>query len=117
MSTRVITPDAISFTDNMYEDHWVIIKEMYEDDKIYSLKRKKNQGRNYRYLGSESEILNVLATVELTLWEESSKRKPNMKHIPFSYIIHTADRYGVNEMDLPSTFDMEQIKIFENDEE
>ncbi len=117
MWTRVITPEVISFTDNMYKDSWVITKEMCEGEEIYSLARKKKQGRKYKYLGYKTEILDLLAAVELIPWEDSSKRKPNLKYIPFSYIVNTAERFGMSEQELPSTFEMEQIKLNEEDEE
>lgn len=116
MGTKVITPEVISFIDNMYEDSWVITKEMYESEEIYSLARKKKRGRKYKYLGYKAEILDLLAAVELILWEDSSKRKPNLKYIPFSYIVNTAERFGMSEQELPSTFEMEQIKLIEEDE-
>ena len=116
MGTRIITPEAISFIDNMYEDNWVITKELHGDEKHYILERKKKRGCKYRCLGYETEILDVLAAVELTLWDESFKRKPNLKHIPFSYIINTAERFGMDETKLPSTFEMEQIKLREDEE-
>ena len=116
MGTRVITPSIISFTDNMYDSHWVITRESHNGDIFYTLSRKKKRGRKHKYIGYDMDIFSVLTAVEVILWTDVSERKPCLKRIPLSYILDTPERLGMmEELTLPFLFTMVPMKLEEDE--